>query len=236
MENSLGQKTYDYLRRKLARGELPPGTQLVNRSLAKEIGVSFTPVREAIHRLANEGLVEYVRGTGAFIRQPDRHEIAQLYDLRLLFEPYGAREAARHMTRYELEGLQDICDQWLNLAKTIRASGRKAANGEEAASFFDLEEAFHSQMLQAARNRWLTKIAEELHVMSVAFIPSRLDPGVMNLSVIAWTWLGHARVVRALERRNSEQAGELLSQHIARGKQLVLNRFPWKGPPGNLLG
>ena len=69
MEQTLAEKSYDYIREKLSRGELPPGKRLVNRTLADEIGVSVIPVREAIHRLATEGLVEHVPGSGAFVRK-----------------------------------------------------------------------------------------------------------------------------------------------------------------------
>ena len=90
----------------LTRGDLAPGTRLVNRSLAKELGISFTPLREAINQLASEGLVEYVPGGGAFVRRLDRHQLAQLYDLREALEPFAAAEAAKHITEHELEELR----------------------------------------------------------------------------------------------------------------------------------
>ena len=66
MQDTLSEKTYRELRRKVLTGELEAGSQLVNRTLAQAMEVSLAPVREAIHRLATEGLVEHVPGAGAF--------------------------------------------------------------------------------------------------------------------------------------------------------------------------
>ena len=68
---SLAEQAYRHIRSKLSNGTFVPGEQLVNRVLATEIGVSVIPVREAINRLATEGLVEHVPGSGAFVRQAD---------------------------------------------------------------------------------------------------------------------------------------------------------------------
>ena len=97
MEQTLAEKSYDYIRKRLAGGDLPPGKRLVNRVLADEIGVSVIPVREAIHRLASEGLVEHVPGSGSFVRKTDLHDLDNLYVLRDALESCAAGEAARFL-------------------------------------------------------------------------------------------------------------------------------------------
>ena len=82
MDQSLAEISYAYIRERLASGEFPPGKQLVNRTLAEEIGVSVIPVREAINRLSSEGLVDHVPGAGAYVRKANRQDLNNLYVLR----------------------------------------------------------------------------------------------------------------------------------------------------------
>ena len=104
MERTLAEKSYDYIRKRLSEGDLPPGKRLVNRVLADEIGVSVIPVHEAIHRLVPESLVEYVPGSGAFFRKTNLHNLENLYVLRDALESCAAGTAARYMTEYQTGG------------------------------------------------------------------------------------------------------------------------------------
>ena len=120
MNQSLADKSYDYLRNKLAQGELPPGQRLVNRTLADEIGVSVIPVREAINRLASEGLVEHFPGAGAFVRKPDRQDLDNLYVLRDAVESCAAAEAARYITDGQLAELKSLLEDAEQILEQIQ--------------------------------------------------------------------------------------------------------------------
>ena len=76
--SSLADETYHAIRKRVAAGDWPPGMRLVNRKLGVELGVSMVPVREALNRLASEGLVEHVPGAGAFVRRLDRKRVRSL--------------------------------------------------------------------------------------------------------------------------------------------------------------
>lgn len=228
MRETLARKAYDELRLKISRGELAPGTRLVNRTLADDLGVSFTPVREAINQLASDGLVEYVRGGGAFVRTVDRAELAQLYDLRENLEPFAAEQAARHLTNHELDELKEICDDCRNIARDIRESG-KQENGDRVASFeqaldwSENETRFHLLLIAAARNRWLTKIAGDLFMASKAFARVRQEPEILTFRIAATTWRDHVALLRALRRRNAEGARQQMLRHIQVGRRYVLD-------------
>jgi len=79
---NLADKSYAYIRKQLFSGVFQPGSRLVNRTLAGEIGVSVIPVREALNRLASEGLVDQIAGEGVFVRVVDCDELDQMYVLR----------------------------------------------------------------------------------------------------------------------------------------------------------
>lgn len=111
------ENSYARLREKLVAGELAPGQRLVNRSLADEFEVSVIPLREAINRLASEGLVNQIPGAGAFVHSPDGRELQELLIFRESIESTAAAEAARHISDRELDALQAVLDGWMTIAK-----------------------------------------------------------------------------------------------------------------------
>ena len=100
------ENSYARLREKLVADELAPCQRLVNRSLADEFEVSVIPLREAINRLASEGLINQIPGTGAFVHSPDGRELPVF---RESIESVAA-EAARHISDRELDARQAVLD------------------------------------------------------------------------------------------------------------------------------
>ena len=82
MQLSANEKSYQAIRRKLESGKLGPGDKLITRTLAQEFGVSLSPVREAINRLATEGLVDHTPGAGAAVKSLSLDDLNDLYVLR----------------------------------------------------------------------------------------------------------------------------------------------------------
>lgn len=96
------QFAYEVLRRSIMRGLLQPGTHLAQIQLAEQLQTSTTPVREALRRLAGEGLVRIDHHRGAIVRGLDRDELFEIYEIRLLLEPMAIRAAAERITEEEL--------------------------------------------------------------------------------------------------------------------------------------
>jgi DNA-binding GntR family transcriptional regulator len=222
MESTLTDTAYKGLRAKLANGSLRAGQRIVNRTIAKELKISQTPLREAINRLASEGVVEYVPGAGAYVRSVTSQELLQLYDLRELIEPFAAASAARHIAEAELLEMSSICDDWRRIARQIRDSNRPAATAEEMARWNDNEEHFHTLLLQASRNPWLLSVARNLRLLSVAFAVQRENPQLLGLHEAAITWREHVRILRALSRHDAAAAERLVKQHVASGRNYVV--------------
>src|SRR3954471_6906326 len=99
----------DELREAILAGSLPPGARLRAEPLAEQLQTSRTPVREALVLLAREGLVDIEPRRGAVVRQFDAADLADLYDVRALIEPYAARRAATRIGPGELARLREIC-------------------------------------------------------------------------------------------------------------------------------
>jgi len=205
----------------LARGELSPGQRLVNRTLADQIGVSFTPVREAIRQLASEGLVEYVNGAGAFVRSPSRQELKELYDLRETLEPFAVSQAAAHIASAEVAELRSICDRWRVLAEQLRTEPAPATL-EQMRCFLDADARFHEVIYEASRNRWLTKIARDLRLVVHAFSALRETTAFLTAGRAEETHREHLECVRLLESRDAEALREWMVAHVRNGRESVL--------------
>lgn len=222
LQSTLAEKAYLAIRGKLGRGELRPGDRLVNRSLAAEIGVSFTPVREAINQLASEGLVEYVRGAGAYVRRIDRRQLEQLFDLRDCLEPFAARQAADHIDSEELREAHRLCTLFHALARELRDRPDQTADAAQWHRWIELEERFHGLVFHATRNPWVLKIAGELRLMALLFGPQRAGEGILTLSMAARTWREHMVLVRHLERGDGAGAQAWMAEHIAAARRHLL--------------
>ncbi|MEP3298505.1 MAG: GntR family transcriptional regulator, partial [Pseudoruegeria sp.] len=103
-----GQSAYDRLLAEIRAGSLKPGDRLTETELAKRLGISRTPVREAIRQLEVSGLVRHIPRVGATVRQLDYAEVMELYDMRVVLEGTAARMAARAASDIELSELEEI--------------------------------------------------------------------------------------------------------------------------------
>ncbi|MCZ6671771.1 MAG: GntR family transcriptional regulator [Verrucomicrobia bacterium] len=223
-QNNLREKAYQHIRRRVFNGEFPPGTRLVNRTLATEIGSSFIPVREALSRLASEGLVQQVAGAGSFVRSLSRQEISEIYDVRELIEPFAASAAARLMTDHELNELQALLRDWEKLAKAI-LKRKRGASIMDLDRWLDLNERFHTVMIAASRNRFLAKIMSDVHLLSLCFTAQRGSPKLLSEELVRSTIKSHGYLLQSLEKHDSESAEEVVHAQLRSGREMVLNFF-----------
>lgn len=221
---SQSEIAYTHLRRQLSNGELRPGDRLVNRALADELGMSFIPVREAISRLASEGLVDRIAGAGAFVHEVDRRELSELYDVRLLFEPFAAAEAARHVTAHELREMEAILAEWETTGQAVLA--RKRGPGPKLLNAWaDANERFHERLVEASRNRWLAKLMRELRVVSLCFAAHRQAPGLLTKPIIEAALSSHRELLNCLHAGDTGRAETLVRKLLERGREEVLGYF-----------
>ncbi len=230
MKDTLAQQAYHQLRDRLRTGKLPPGTRLVNRTLAAELGISFTPVREAISRLSSEGLVEHVPGAGAFVKRISRRDLAQLYDLRATLEPYAAAEAARHISAVELEELQGACAAFEPLVNELRSELPVALRDTHREAWLLAEERFHRLLIAAARNPWLTKMVDELRLVSLVFSSQLAVEDLLSLEVAERTWGDHEGLLEMLAKRDATAAEDWMRTHVIQGRAHVLALFSNDAP------
>ena len=225
MERTLAEKAYDHIRKKLSNGELSAGKRLVNRTLATEIGVSAIPVREALHRLSTEGLVEHVPGSGTFVREVAPQELDHLYVMRDALESCAAGEAARYANELDIEEMEAVLAEAQAIAKKIAGQSSRHATKRQINAWLDLEQRFHAMLIEAARNPLLAKVAREHQAIGQVFDALRKDPLILSAKVATETCTGKSQLLQAIRQRDHNQARKLMSEQIQRGRRQVLRHI-----------
>jgi len=221
-EKSLRNRAYEHIHRKILAGDLEPGQQVSEASLASEIGISRTPVREAINQLRSEGLVLQVPRYGTVVRRPERQDIEELYELREGLESYAAGLAARRAAPKDIEALERILEEMRQIAAEFRRSGRPALEGALLRRFLAADMGFHLALLRAAGNRRILKVLSESHTLSRIFGMPRAEHDEPRLRK---TEQFHAHVLAAARKRDPEGARRAMADHIRSGRDEALERF-----------
>lgn len=218
------QEAYEHLRKMLVTGELKPGTRLVNRALSERFQMSTVTLREAIHRLTSEGLVEHVPNAGAFVRRLDRRDVQKLYRYRDALECFALEELIPIVDEFQLASLREICDRWRAMCHRIRTMPGAQADAETVRAWLVLDLRFHTELYAAADNPWLTKSVQDLDLMSRIV---QTKPQELSLAIAANTWRSHRALVRAIERKDDVDAKRWMLYHNRQALKLVL------GTPGD---
>jgi len=200
LENlTLWQRVYDHLRTDILEGRLEPGAELAEVALSEQLGVSRGPIREAIGRLASEGLVTVRPRRGAIVRPLSKEEFLELYQVREALERMAVKLAVPRLTDEQFEELNAL----------NQAMERHAKRGD-VALFFDANVAFHERMLEACGNKKLQELYRQLLGQLGRFRMRSLNlRGNLQRSVSE-----HATILRAARRGDAERAAQLMSEHI----------------------
>lgn len=191
-----GQSAYRRLLDDIRSGALLPGARLRETELAERLGISRTPVREAIRQLEADGLVAHLPRQGASIRSLDHGEVVELYEMRAVLEGTAARLAARAASEVELAELA-----------ALNAELAEAPAGPQAR---ELNRQFHRTLIDAARNRFLLKSMSALQKTLLILGPSTLtDPARAQAAVRE-----HGAVLAALQARDGAEAETAMRAHV----------------------
>jgi DNA-binding GntR family transcriptional regulator len=205
---SQGQDAYQRLIAEIRTGALLPGGRLTETEIAARLGISRTPVREAIRALEADGLVVHVPRVGASIRRLTYPEVTELYEMRCVLEGTAARLAARVASDVELSELDAI-------------SGEMALAQGDVGRLFDLNRQFHRTLLDAARNRFLVDAVQALEKTMLILGPSTM--GIAGR--IADAQAEHEAVLAALHARDADAAEALMRKHINAAQAIRLRQL-----------
>jgi DNA-binding GntR family transcriptional regulator len=213
---------YRYIRAKLTSGELVPGSRLSDLKLAREIGISRTPVREVVNQLASEGFVELVPHAGAFVRCPDEDEVRELYELREILESHAAATVARARDPEVIAALRELHAGLAKLRGAVRRSGAAMLTEKQTARQRELDLAMHETIIRAAGNRRLVKIVEDSRILGRVF---DLMERRMDAATLVKTCAFHGRIIEAIAAGDARAARTEMANHIERGLKGRLARL-----------
>ncbi len=198
---SVVDHVYAAIRERITGGDVPRGARVHQEDLAEELGVSRTPVREALRRLAAEGLVEMRTNRGARVADVGPAEIRAAYEARYVIEPGAARLAA------EARPAEPIS----RLHSAITAQRGAIPN---FARSFEANRAFHVALVEASGNDYLAQFAQRLWVGRIGEViyerQQRDTPERMGLDADE-----HERILAAIEAGDGRQAEALTRRHLA---------------------
>jgi DNA-binding GntR family transcriptional regulator len=198
----LYEEVADQLRVRIFAHELAPGTWIDEQTLAKEFGISRTPLREAIKVLAAEGLITMKLRRGAYVTEVNRGDLEQIFTILSLLEGQAAKEAA---TKAQEKDLNELDDMHLRL--------EKAAADRNLEQFFEVNVRFHERVIAIANNPWLTDVIADLRkVLKLQRKDSLSRTGRLQSSLSE-----HREILKALLKRDPIAAEQAMRTHLARG-------------------
>jgi DNA-binding GntR family transcriptional regulator len=217
------QKAYIHIQKKLAAGELRAGQAISELSLAKQLGISRTPIREALSRLAAEGIVERISNRRLAVVTFTRQDIVDLYELREALEGYAVGKAARQVVpQAEIHRLQRFAESILELKEELNHSGKSELDEEQMHQFVVKDLGFHTMLIRMARNARILKTVNETRLLIRIFSMQRHGH---NQDLLGQIYLSHTAIVKAVADQDPELATRLISEHIQRSLQERLDDF-----------
>lgn len=200
-DKSLADRVVDQLREAIQNGTYGPGDRLVERRLAGEMGVSHIPVREALMRLAEEGLVERLPRRGSRVAVIDAKELDDLSSLRVLLEQYVVERAMQHWTPAAERSLRELVTQM-----------ERAADSGDTSRLFDLDVQFHEQLWTLTDHPMLVDLVAQLRGRISGFLRAAtvaLEPQALRTHATS-----HGELVDAIASGDARRARRAMAAHI----------------------
>jgi DNA-binding GntR family transcriptional regulator len=189
------------LRTAILHGYFEPGERLREEALAKSMGVSRGPIREAFSQLEREGLVVIQRNRGTFVARLTREDAEEIYSLRRVLERLATQRAILQATSAQLDAMQQVID-------TMAVCTERGITEQEAA---ELDMQFHELLYQASNHRRLydcwVNLRRQIHILLLSRNVADADYRVITVS-------SHQVILDALRTRDDERAVALIEDHL----------------------
>jgi DNA-binding GntR family transcriptional regulator len=195
------EAAYAAIKEAILSGEIAAGEPLVEERIAAALGISRTPVREALAILEHEGLIA-PRGRGLFIRELTREEFLDMFVANEVVEPYLARRAALHATEADISAMQAAIDH-----------GRAAAQAVDLYASLASGREFHRCLGRAAGNARLAHFVLRNEEQTDLFLLSLSDPGLLSADHMEASNREHQEILDAIRHRDPEAASRLVIYH-----------------------
>ena len=216
-------------------GEFPPGSRLDYKKLSAEIGMSTTPVREAVSQLASEGFLELVPRLGAISRRLSREDAVEFFGVREAIETHAAAKAAETISDRQLVEMETLVARMEAFVAELHKSGKREMTGDRLKQFLEADLAFHMELVESANNQRLAKLAANSHAYTNIF---GADCMTHSLERVEEACGFHRRVVESLRKGDADKTRRAVAEHLQRSLKLttehldLARRERWWRPGG----
>jgi len=216
---TLTDQSYTRIRQALLSDRSLDDERLSINALSKRLGIGRSPVRDAVNRLAVEGVLQPVAKSGIVIRVASFAELQDIVGLREALEPYAAAHACGNMDYAQRRELHGLCLAMGRLARQIRTA--EFADDALNSEMRECDRRFHDLIVEAAGNAILRRIVEDHHLL----LRKVRYPSLPTVRHLALTLLEHWRICRAIERGDAEAARLWTQRHSRRGGKAMLESW-----------
>jgi len=200
---NISEQVYAELSQQIISQRLKPGQRLREEQLASQFGISRTPLRDAISRLAQNGLVDIEPRKGASVKQFNIDDVVEVYDIRTVLEGLAARLAAPELNLNELKKLKALFSK------------------KDPRSLIKADTGLHDLIINSCGNKKLMEILNNIHGLVQAFRVA----GYKSRQRSATATVDHKQILKALMERDEAAAENLMRGHIQKVKQEILQNF-----------
>ncbi|MDY3919300.1 MAG: GntR family transcriptional regulator [Candidatus Limivivens sp.] len=198
---------FNTLRQAILRGELKPGERLMEIQLAQRLGVSRTPVREAIRKLELEGLVLMIPRRGAEVAEITRQDLEDVLEVRAALEELAVKDACDHITDEQLQELKKAANEF-----------KRTLEGTDLVACAQADMNFHEIIYGATNNRRLVQMLNNLREQMYRYRMENLKDKRTYKSLVE----EHDAIRRALKKHDKAKAGAAINIHIENQKRSIL--------------
>lgn len=207
-KKSLSDQIYDVLKMEILKREIPFGSKLVNRTLQKRFGVSSSPIRDAINRLNQDGLITSIDTTGATVVDFDYNFFLEINEVLLYVVNTGIKLS------FEKGHVDEVCS---HLEEYISLQEKYIGTDD----FYDYDYRFHKTFIDYSNNSRLKKIFKEYNVLHEMLVRNYYDPETMQIQEDSVKI--HRKILEAFKNRDYELAMELTEEHYKSAEDIFKN-------------
>ena len=207
--NSLRAKVFNQLQNDILNGKYKQGSSLIETKLSEDMGVSRTPIREAIKQLELEGLVQTVPHKGVVVKGISSKDIRDIYTIRMLIEGLAARWAAENITDEELNELQEAVD--LEEFYT---------NKNDSQHLLKFDSRFHEIIFNASKSKPLKQILSTFH----NYVQRARNASLGSPSRAREALKEHKATLQAIKEKDPDKAEKLTTEHIKNASKYLLKQ------------
>ncbi len=199
---------FQTLRQAILRGELKPGERLMEIHLAQQLGVSRTPVREAIRKLELEGLVLMIPRRGAVVAEITVSDLEDVLEVRMALEELAVKHACHSVTGEQLAEIRHLAGEF-----------KKTLSGDDITACAQADMKFHDAIYEATGNNRLVQILNNLREQMYRYRMEYLKDRQSHKNLIE----EHDGILKALENRDEELAVRMTARHIECQKEYIIH-------------